>query len=207
MSGTIDYYFTLVSPWAYIGHAAFTAVARKHGAKIVCKPVNLGEVFPQSGGLPLPKRHPLRLAYRIMELQRWREKRGLKFALAPKGWPFNPALADCAALAIIADGRDPEAYLLAAFRAAFEKEISLGEAENVARVLQESGHKDAGALIDAAQSPGMLAAYEANSRAALENGVFGSPSYVREGEVFWGQDRIDLLDDALTSGRKPYLAD
>ena len=70
MSRTIAYYFTVVSPWAYIGHDLFTRIARKHGADIDYRPVNLGEVFPQSGGLPLAKRHPLRVAYRTMELKR-----------------------------------------------------------------------------------------------------------------------------------------
>ena len=206
MSRSIAYYFTVVSPWAYIGHDLFTRIARKHGATIDYRPVNLGEVFPQSGGLPLTKRHPLRVAYRTMELKRWREKRGLDFALKPKGWPFDPGLADRVALALLARGEDPNAYLSNAFRAVFETELNLGDAANVAAVLKESGH-DADALIADAQSQPIRDAYAANNEAALAAGVFGSPSFVLDGEVFWGQDRIEALDDALTSGRKPFLAD
>ena len=206
MSRSIAYYFTVVSPWAYIGHDLFTRIARKHGATIDYRPVNLGEVFPQSGGLPLTKRHPLRVAYRTMELKRWREKRGLDFALKPKGWPFDPGLADRVALALLARGEDPNAYLSNAFRAVFETELNLGDAANVAAVLKESGH-DADALIADAQSQPIRDAYAANNNRALEAGVFGSPSFVLDGEVFWGQDRIEALDDALTSGRKPFLAD
>ena len=206
MSRTIAYYFTIVSPWAYIGHDLFTRIARKHDATIEYRPVNLGEVFPQSGGLPLARRHPLRVAYRTMELKRWREQRKLDFALKPKGWPFDPTLADCVALALLARGGDPNVYLSNAFRAVFEKEINLGEAANVASVLSETGHH-ADVLIADAQSQPIRDAYAANNKAALEAGVFGSPSYVLSGEVFWGQDRIELLDDALTSGRKPFLAD
>ena len=206
MSRSIAYYFTVVSPWAYIGHDLFTRIARKHGATIDYRPVNLGEVFPQSGGLPLTKRHPLRVAYRTMELKRWREKRGLDFALKPKGWPFDPGLADRVALALLARGEDPNAYLSNAFRAVFETELNLGDAANVAAVLKESGH-DADALIADAQSQPIRDAYAANNEAALAAGVFGSPSFVLDGEVFWGQDRIEALDDALTSGRKPVLAD
>ena len=206
MSRSIAYYFTVVSPWAYIGHDLFTRIARKHDVSIDYRPVNLGEVFPQSGGLPLGKRHPLRVAYRTMELKRWREKRGLSFALKPRGWPFDPTLADCAALALIAHGKDPSAYLSNAFRGVFEKELNFGDAANVATALSEAGH-DAQTLIAAAQSQPIRDAYAANNKAALEVGVFGSPSFVREGEVFWGQDRIEALDDALTSGRGPFLAD
>ncbi len=206
MSRQIGYYFTIVSPWAYIGHDLFTRIARKHDASIDYRPVNLGEVFPQSGGLPLAKRHPLRVAYRTVELKRWREKRGLNFALKPKGWPFDPTLADCVALALLARGEDPNVYLSNAFRAAFERELNMSDAANVAAVLTEAGH-NADVLIADAQSPPIRDAYAANNKAALDCGVFGSPSYVLDGEVFWGQDRIELLDDALTSGRKPFLAD
>ncbi len=206
MSRQIACFFTIVSPWAYIGHDLFTRVARKHDATIDYRPVNLGEVFPQSGGLPLAKRHPLRVAYRTVELKRWREKRGLKFALKPKGWPFDPTLADCVALALLARGDDPGVYLSNAFRAVFEKEINLGEADNIAAVLTEAGHH-ADVLIADAQSQPVRDAYAANNRAALDLGVFGSPSYVLDGEIFWGQDRIELLDEALASGRAPFLAD
>lgn len=206
MSRQIACFFTIVSPWAYIGHDLFTRVARKHDATIDYRPVNLGEVFPQSGGLPLAKRHPLRVAYRTVELKRWREKRGLKFALKPKGWPFDPTLADCVALALLARGDDPGVYLSNAFRAVFEKEIDLGEADNIAAVLTEAGHH-ADVLIADAQSQPVRDAYAANNRAALDLGVFGSPSYVLDGEIFWGQDRIELLDEALASGRAPFLAD
>ena len=71
MSRSIDYWFTLASPWAFLGHQAFGDLARAHGVTVHYKPVQLGEVFPQTGGLPLPKRHPVRQRYRMVELQRW----------------------------------------------------------------------------------------------------------------------------------------
>ena len=206
MQKNIDYYFTIVSPWAYIGDALFKATARKHRAKIVYRPVNLGEVFPASGGLPLAKRHPLRVAYRTMELKRWREKRGLLFALKPAGWPFDPTLADGCALALIARGVDPAPYVSAAFKAVFEGEKNLGDADEIASVLTGVG-LPAQEILAEARGEAVKAAYAANVQRALEAGVFGSPSYVLDGEIFWGQDRIEALGDALTSGRKPFLAD
>lgn len=205
MSRRIDYYFTIVSPWAYLGHEPFLAIARKHGAALSYKPVNLGEVFPNSGGLPLAKRHPLRVAYRTMELKRWREKRKVNFALKPRGWPFDPTLPDCVALAFLARQEDPTAYIGAAFKAAFERELNLSDASVLLDILSGTGD-DGEALIAQAQSPEIRAAYAQNNADALAAGVFGSPSYVLDGEVFWGQDRLDLLDDALTSGRPPFLA-
>lgn len=203
MTEAIDYYFTLVSPWAYIGHGLFTTLAARHGAPVAYKPVNLAEVFPNSGGLPLAKRHPLRVAYRTLELQRWREKRGLSFALKPKGWPFDPTLADCVAVALVRRGEDAGPYVAAAFKAVFEAERNLGERDEVARVLATLGHH-ADVLLADAQSEPIRAAYAQNAQDALAAGVFGSPSYVRGGEVFWGQDRIELLADALATGRAPF---
>ena len=77
MPRTLDYYFSLLSPWAYIGHASLMDIVGRHGLTVNYKPVALVQVFADTGGLPLPKRHPARQRYRMFELQRWREKRGL----------------------------------------------------------------------------------------------------------------------------------
>ena len=83
MSQKVDYYFSMHSPWAYIGHVPFMEVVRRHDVKVSYKPISLSDVFAKTGGLPVDKRHPARLRYRILELQRWREKRGFKFNLTP----------------------------------------------------------------------------------------------------------------------------
>ncbi len=75
MPRAISYYFSLMSPWAYLGHSQLGAVARRHEVEIDYRPVNLMELFPQTGGLPLGKRHASRQRYRLMEMQRWREAR------------------------------------------------------------------------------------------------------------------------------------
>src|SRR4051794_41508251 len=94
MPRTIDYWFSLASPWAFLGHQAFLDLAKQHGVTVHYKPVSLGEVFPETGGLPLPKRHPARQKYRILELQRWREARGVALKISPKRWPFPATTAN-----------------------------------------------------------------------------------------------------------------
>jgi hypothetical protein len=94
MPRTVDYYFTLASPWAFLGHQAFLDLATAQGVTIRYRPVDVGDVFPHTGGLPLPKRHPARQRYRILELQRWREARGIALKLNPKHWPLPIALPD-----------------------------------------------------------------------------------------------------------------
>ena len=205
MSRRIAYYFSLVSPWTYIGHRHFLESARRHGASVAYKPVLLNEVFSETGGLPLAKRHPARQAYRVLELQRWREKRQLNFHLWPKYWPFDADLANCATLAIVTGGGDPANFVQRVFEGVWEREENLADASVLAGLLTEAGF-DPTVILAKANSVELRAAYERNRLEAIEIGVFGAPSYVLDGEVFWGQDRLDLLDDALASGRPPFSA-
>lgn len=206
MPKQIDYYFSMVSPWAYIGHATFESVARTYGCQVNYKPVFLGELFSETGGLPLGKRHPVRQRYRMMELQRWREKRGLAFHLQPKFWPFDVKLADGVVLAAVAQGLDPEAFIRAGFKGVWEDQLDLGDRAVIVTVADAAGLPGQ-KLIERATSPEIAAAYEQNRQDAMTAGVFGAPGYVLGGEVFWGQDRIDLLADALKSGRAPFRAE
>jgi 2-hydroxychromene-2-carboxylate isomerase len=205
MTRQIDYYFSAASPWAYIGHATFEQLAKSHGCKVVYKPVFLGELFAETGGLPLARRHPARQRYRMMELQRWREKRGLNFHLKPQHWPFDPKLADGVVIAANEAGLDPEPFMRAMFKSIWEEQLDLADATIVTRLTNKVGLPGE-QLVSRAASAEIAAIYEQNRQDAIATDVFGSPGYVLDGEVFWGQDRIELLGDALKSGRKPYSA-
>lgn len=199
----IDYFFSMVSPWAYIGHAAFLDIAAKHRATVSYRPVALLEVFAETGGAPLPKRHPSRQAYRMIELQRWREKRGLNFVLSPKNWPFNASLPDRVVIALAEMDEDPAPFMTAAFDAIWVAERDLTDQATLSDLLAAAGH-DADKVLDGAASDEVEAIYAANTAEAIAKGYFGSPVYVLLGEPFWGQDRLDLLDDALHSGRPAF---
>jgi 2-hydroxychromene-2-carboxylate isomerase len=205
MSKSVEYYFSFQSPWAYIGHKPFLGIAAAHKLAIHYKPVFLGELFSETGGLPLAKRHPLRQRYRMIEMQRWREKRGLNFNLQPKYWPFSARAADGVAIAIIRSGANPEPFMRRVFEGVWEHELNLADPDTIVAMADQSGLPGK-ALIEQSGSPEVEAAYEQNRQEAIAHGVFGSPAYVLNGEVFWGQDRIDLLADALASGRAPYRA-
>lgn len=204
MPRSVIYVFTTASPWAYLGFDAFQDVVARHGLSVVYRPTPFGAVFEESGGLPLARRHPLRQRYRLVELQRWRERRGLTLVLQPRGVPFDPALADKCVLALTAAGVDPAPYLRRAHAAVWAEERSLGSPSVIAEVLAEAGVSDPDGVLEAARSEEIAAVYGTNVQAALEDGVFGAPSYVVDGEVFWGQDRIELLDAMLTSGRPAF---
>ena len=203
MPRQVDYYFSLSSPWAYIGHASFHEVVSTYGLKVNYKPVLLIDLFSESGGLPLGKRHPVRQRYRMLELQRWREKRGLNFHLKPTYSPFSGRLADGVVIAAIEAGHDPDAFLRRAFAAVWEHQLNLADPEAVMKIADDSGLPGK-ALVERSASDDISATYEKNRQEALAVDVFGSPAYVLDGEAFWGQDRIELLADALKSGRAPY---
>ncbi|WP_112663919.1 2-hydroxychromene-2-carboxylate isomerase [Microvirga flavescens] len=203
MPRTIDYYFSFVSPWAYIGHVPFMDIVRRHGIEVNYKPVFLGRVFSETGGLPLAQRHPVRQRYRMVELQRWRDKRGLSFNPKPKYWPFDVNLVDRFVIAIGAAGKDPDPFLRRAFAGIWEEDRDLANPLVIAELAEAAG-LDSASLMDVATGSATEAIYALNLENAVANDVFGSPSYVLDGEVFWGQDRLDLLDDALKSGRAPF---
>ncbi|MBR0797648.1 2-hydroxychromene-2-carboxylate isomerase [Bradyrhizobium jicamae] len=203
MTRQIDYYFSLQSPWAYIGHKPFREIVSAYDLKINYKPVQLVDLFAESGGLPLAKRHPARQRYRMVELQRWRDRRGLNFHLQPANWPFNARLADGVVIAALEVGLDPEPYLQRAYPAVWEHQLKLADSATLVKLADDAGLPGE-QLVARAATEAVSAAYEQNRQDALDADVFGSPGYVLDGEVFWGQDRIELLEDALKSGRKPY---
>jgi len=202
----IDYYFSLQSPWAYIGHRLFRDIAASHGAAVAVKPVMLLDLFAETGGLPLARRHPARQRYRIVELKRWRDKRGLDFHLQPRNWPFNARLADGVVIAAMQAGLDPEPYLQRAFPAIWEQQLNLGDAEVITRLADAAGLPGRD-LVAKSGSDAVSAVYEQNRQDAIAADVFGSPAYVLDGEIFWGQDRLELLADALKSGRSAYTSE
>ena len=203
MPRQIDYYFSISSPWAYIGHKLFRDVVAAYGLTVNHKPVVLVDLFSETGGLPLIKRHPVRQRYRMLELQRWRDKRGLNFHFQPQHYPLNARLADGLVVAALEAGHDPDPFLRRAFAGVWEHELNLADAETLVRLADDSGLPGR-ALVERSTSEEISQKYEQNRQEALAADVFGSPAYVLDGEVFWGQDRIELLVDALKSGRAPY---
>jgi 2-hydroxychromene-2-carboxylate isomerase len=203
MPRQIDYYFSVTSPWAYIGHGLFREVVSTYNCEVNHKPVVLLDLFSETGGLPLVKRHPVRQRYRMLELQRWRDKRGLNFHLRPAHSPFNGRLADGVVIATIEAGHDPDPFLRRAFAGVFEQQLDLADPATLVKLADDAGLPGR-RLVERAATDDVSAAYEQNRQDALAADVFGAPVYVLDGEVFWGQDRIELLADALKSGRPPY---
>lgn len=201
----IDYYYIGISPFSYLGHRAIEAVAKKHGCGLAYKPVDLIKIFEVSGGLPPAKRPPVRQRYRFLELQRAAEMRGLPINLQPRHFPADPTLADQAVIALLQERHDPSDYMFRVFSAVWAEDENISDPVVVERLLDESGF-DGEAVLEAAQSEGIAETRRQNTREAIEADAVGVPAYVVNGEVFWGQDRIEWIDRALETGRPPFSA-
>jgi len=200
MGLVVDYYLSPQSPWTYLGHDRFMAIAKAAGAQVNVRPMDLGQVFPASGGLPLPKRAPQRQAYRLVELRRFAEHLALPLNLRPK---FFPVAGDAAARLIIAvdahEGSDAALALAGALlRAVWAEERDIADARELAALL--AALQLPAQRLDDAQAPAVQARCAAESQRAIDAGVFGAPSYLVDGELFWGQDRLDFLQRRLARG-------
>jgi 2-hydroxychromene-2-carboxylate isomerase len=197
MDKTIDYYFTPVSPFTYLGHGRFVAMATKHGASVAVKPVDYGRIFPASGGLPLKQRAPQRQAYRLAELRRWSSHLGMPLNLQPKFFPVSGELASKWILAAEERGTAGALKLAGAcLHAVWAEERNVADAETLGAIAREQG-LDASALAARAASADIAERYDALTQEAIERQVFGAPTFIYRDEPFWGQDRLDFLDRAL----------
>ena len=199
MRPSIDYYFTPQSPWTYLGHERFSRMANAAGASVDLLPADFGKIFSLSGGLPLGKRAPQRQAYRLVDLARHSKFLQVPLNLQPK---FFPVAGDDAARLIIAvqreDGAEAAMRLCGAlFAAVWAQERNIADSAVLLQLLQETA-LPAGRM-DLARGAAVQQQYEANTERAIAASVFGAPSYVVDGEIFWGQDRLEFVERALST--------
>jgi carboxymethylenebutenolidase len=198
MGRTVDYYFAPQSPWAYLGHQRLAEIVQRTGAAVRVMPMDLGgKVFPISGGLPLGQRAPQRQAYRLVELQRYSQFLNVPLNLKPKYFPVGGD--DAARLIIAADLAHGAAAAMAIaggiLAACWAQERNMADDKVLAELLHEQNLP--ASLLEQSHSQAVQVRYETYTQGAIDAGVFGAPSYVVDGEIFWGQDRLDFVERAL----------
>ncbi len=189
----IDYFFTTLSPYAYLAGTRLEDIAARHGATITYKPLDIMQLFPRTGGQAPKDRHPARLDYRAQELPRQAKKLGMPLNFKPAHWPTNAAPSSYAIIAAQnAGGGDLGALVHGILRACWVEERDIAEDAVIRDCLEAAGF-DAG-LADSGLLSG-AETYAANLEEAVAQGVFGAPFYVVDtGQKFWGQDRLEDLD-------------
>lgn len=193
---TVLHVYSLASPWAYLGAQRLVDLAAQTGTKIDSIPIS---TFTDNGWVPLAEKPAPRQAYVFTDLKRWIARLGMPMVVTSR--PQDLAnLADALPIVWAAQvqGHDALPVSMALQKAYWEECRDCGTRAVRAEVLSEAGY-DGAALAAMAETPEVEAQKEAMFAAARAAGVFGSPTYVFKGEIFWGQDRLDFLAEALTA--------
>ena len=200
-------YYSLSSPWAYFAGPRLQDIVRRHRVKLVLKPYDFQAVVPRTGGVPLRTRPEPRRTYHELELDRWRQYLGMPLNLKPKHYPqvvADPNWNKAPGWMVIAAqqaGLDAFPLSHALLRALWAEECDIADPDVRRRIGDENGF-DGAALVAAETSPPVQALYKQYSEEAEVLGVFGAPTFIIEGERFWGQDRLDFVDRALGALRQ-----
>ncbi|MDX1433424.1 MAG: 2-hydroxychromene-2-carboxylate isomerase [Gammaproteobacteria bacterium] len=198
MAKSIDYYISLNSPWSYLGHERLMEIAARHDAAVAIYPVDFTIIFPETGGLPLAERAPHRRAYRLQELNRWRHFLGRPLKIEPHYWPVDERLGAGMVIAARRAGAGACALAGALMHAVWAENRDIADSDTLLEIAATLG-LDGAALLAAVERDDLDAVRAADSRDAIERGVFGAPTYLYDDHIFWGQDRLDFLDRALSA--------
>ncbi|MET0313160.1 MAG: 2-hydroxychromene-2-carboxylate isomerase, partial [Hansschlegelia sp.] len=163
----IEYYFSFVSLWSYVGSLAFQDLVRRTGAEVSFRPIDLMAVFAAGGGKPVKERPTQRQAYRLVEMRRWREIRGIPLVLHPRFYPADPSLGHRMLLAALRDGLDVTAFAHAGLKAVWADEFDIADPETVARLADDSGLPGRVLLQRARDEPEIQAAEAALTQEAI----------------------------------------
>ncbi|MEM7506122.1 MAG: 2-hydroxychromene-2-carboxylate isomerase [Pseudomonadota bacterium] len=188
----IDYFLSVLSPWAYFAADRLERIAERRGATISYKPLDALAVFAATGGLPPAQRPPARMAYRLQELRRASAKTGMPYHEQPAHWPTDPLPASRAVIALADAGGDAGALARSIMSAVWVEQEDIADQSIVETKLRAIGVDPTSLDLAAAD-----AAYLANTEEAVSRGVFGVPFYIVGEEMFWGQDKLDDLDRYL----------
>ncbi len=194
MSKTIDYYHFLISPWSYLAIKQFNQLRHTHDLVVNYKPIDVMQTFDNMGGLPPAKRHPSRQRFRMNELKRWAAYLDVPMNFEPAYFPVNQALA--AQMVFAAGGAsgnsDAAKFSDAVLSACWAEEKDISDESTLLDIANKCG-LDGADLIAKARQDEFAAMLQSTTEEAHNKDVFGSPTYVINGELFWGQDRIEFL--------------
>ncbi|KAJ5403892.1 thioredoxin-like protein [Penicillium cosmopolitanum] len=206
---TVELYFSFVSLWSYIGSRRFHQLLKQTESKVIYKPINLLHTFSISGGLPVKQRAEQRQAYRLIEMERWKRIRDIELVLNPKYYPADPSLAHRVLIAATEelghDNPSVQKYVHAGLEAVWARELDISNPETVNLLADEAGLEGI-RLVDRARKESKLAEFEATlTEEAGSRKVFGAPFYFYQNEPLWGQDRLEMLEEIIQSGRSAIL--
>ena len=192
----VIHYFSPMSGFAYLGFAELCAVAKRHGAQLDHRPVDIARVFAAVDTIAPARQAPARLAWRRTDMARWAQRRALPLNAIPKHWPVDANLASCAIIAAQGMAADAAPFIDAILSAVWARDEDIANEDTIAALAQDCG-LDATKVLSNARLDAVRAAYDANTQDAIAQGVIGSPTLRLGDENFFGQDRLDFVEAEL----------
>ena len=200
---TLEYFMSPGSPWSFMGHQRFIEIVNKFNVNVNMYPVNYGEIFPLSGGVPVSKRPIQRQKIRLQELKRWGDFLKINLNLEPKYFPSKSLLPS---LIIIASKRKNinQAFNLAnnIMNALWVENLNIDDEETLVNILKKMD-LDANEILNYAKSKECEEEMKSGTKFAIEKNVFGAPTYIVNDQIYWGQDRLDFVERHLSNLLKP----
>jgi len=190
----VDYYYTLMSPWAYFGAPRLYSLQKKYKFKINHLPLDIIKLFSLSGGVPLPKRTEQRKNYRIIELQRWKKKLNMPINFSPKYFPPSDVSKASAIILSLKDQHIQNEFSFSCLQSVWIDEKDIGDEKNLIKICDNLKIDYKNLLEDLKDK---VKVYESIAELAAKKNIFGSPTYVINNEIFWGQDRLDLFEEYI----------
>ncbi|MEM7442381.1 MAG: DsbA family protein [Pseudomonadota bacterium] len=199
---TIEYFYVAHSAFAFVGSAKLTEVAKANGRRIEHYPIDLHRVMAARGVSAFGERdHPHIQYFFRREIWRWAEYRGIEISdKRPTHHSNDYGLANRVLIASVIKGADTDALAHAFLVSHWRDDADLADTETLAALAADSGY-DAGALLSAAEGAEVAERYEANTQEAIKRKIYGSPTYFVDGDMFYGQDHLELVERAC---RKPF---
>ena len=193
----IEYFYSAHSSYTWLGSARFAEVAAAAGRAILHKPVDLNKVLEGAGSTAFTERsEKFRNYFFFRELQRWSEYRNAPIFGRPQHHRNDPILANCMIITAQQQGLTPQSLAHALLRAHWCFDADLADKPTLMRVANEAGF-DGTALLSGAKSTSATEEYARNTQEAIDRSMFGAPTYFVDGDMFYGQDRLELIERAL----------
>lgn len=195
MNDSVTFYFDFSSSYSYIAQARICEIEDKTGKEVLYRPIVLGAVF-HSLGHAVPAEDSVKMAYLSQDLKRCAQQLGIAYDMPPV-FPFNAIEAMRVFYAINADNPcKAREFAGKVFAAAYTQSRDMSQSDNVAALLNDLG-LEREQIVNADSFDTAKATLKAHTQNAIDAQVFGAPSFVYKGELFWGADRIDMLIDTV----------
>lgn len=195
----IEYFYSAHSAYAYLGAAELARIAQASGWRIQHRPFDFAPVMEAAGGAAIGARSKAHIRYFFgREMVRWAEWRDVPMIRHRPAYHDNPL--DLANGLIIAAGKDADALSHAILQAHWRDDANIADPAALSELAADLG-LDAPALLSAAESTAIQDQHRANTQEAMDRGVFGSPTYFVGGDMFYGQDRLHMVELAI---QKPF---